>query len=134
MNQHEIAFSEVEIQKIFGHEAAEDENIDRLKEYYFKGDVFNQVITDLPLRILVGHKGIGKSALFQVAMHDEAESGRLAIQIKPDDIADIGDDDSNFLKQIRYWKNGINEIIAQKVLQSYGLLAKGWREKLGSSD
>jgi len=130
MPKHKITFSEVEIQKIFGHEAAEDEDIDRLKEYYFKSDVYNQVITDLPLRILVGHKGIGKSALFQVAMHEETESGRLAIQIKPDDIADIGDDDLNFLKQIRCWKDGINEIIAKKVLQSYGLLASGWRKKL----
>ena len=130
MAQDAITFSEIEIQKIFGHEAAEDEDIDRLREYYFKGTTFDQVITDLPLRILVGHKGIGKSALFQVAIHEDTQAGRLAVQIKPDDIADIGDDDPNFLKQILCWKNGINEIIAKKVLQSYGLLVSGWREKL----
>ncbi len=130
MSNNEITFSEIQIQAIFGHEAAEDEDIDRLKEYYFKGSVFDQVITDLPLRILVGHKGIGKSALFQVAMYEEAKVGRLSIQIKPDDIADIADEGKSFLKQIRCWKNGINEIIAKKVLQSYGLLASGWRKKL----
>ena len=31
-----LKFSEVEIQQLFGHEAAEDENRDRLREYYFK--------------------------------------------------------------------------------------------------
>ena len=48
--------------------AAEDEEIGRLKEYYFKNDVYDKINNDLSLRILVGHKGVGKSALFKVAM------------------------------------------------------------------
>ena len=63
-----LSFDEAQIQRMFGHEAAEDEDLDRLREYYFKTSTYDQVVTDLPLRILVGHKGIGKSALFQVAM------------------------------------------------------------------
>ena len=64
-----MQFNEVEIQKLFGHEAAEQESPERLKEYYFKNNTYNQIVVDLPLRILVGHKGIGKSALFKVARH-----------------------------------------------------------------
>ncbi len=67
-------FTEENIRKLFGHEAAEDEDIDRLKEYYFKNDTYAQVATDLPFRILVGHKGIGKSALFQIAMAEDKEA------------------------------------------------------------
>lgn len=115
-------FNEIEIQKLFGHEAAEQENSERLKEYYLKSRIYDRVVTDLPLRILVGHKGIGKSALFKVAMEEEKTlSKRLTILIKPDDIVDIGEDADNFLKLIRDWKAGITEIIAKKALSSFGL-------------
>lgn len=116
----ELSFSEVEIQKLFGHEAAEDEDPSRLREYYFKTALYEQVVADLPLRILVGHKGIGKSALFQVAINEDREQGRLAILIKPDDVADLGTNTSDFLKTIRNWKEGLLQIIAGKVLGSLG--------------
>src|SRR4051812_39912378 len=61
-----LTFSEAEIQNLFGHEAAEDETPARLRQYYFKNDIYDRVTADLPLRILVGHKGVGKSALFKV--------------------------------------------------------------------
>ncbi len=123
-------FSEYELQKLFGHEAAEDEEPERLKEYYFKSKAYAQIVNDLPLRILVGHKGIGKSALFQVAIDEEAESNRLTILIKPDDIIGIGGETDDFLRLIRDWKTGINEIIAKKALTSFGMLFDGWRGKL----
>ena len=123
-----LSFDEVEIQKLFGHEAAEDEDIDRLREYYFKSSTYDQVITDLPLRILVGHKGIGKSALFQVAMSEDSEDNRLAILIKPDDVIGLATETNDFLKTIRNWKMGLTEIITRKVLNS---LCVGEDEDLG---
>ncbi|WP_337048658.1 P-loop ATPase, Sll1717 family [Serratia fonticola] len=123
-------FSEYELQKLFGHEAAEDEDPQRLKEYYFKSKAYKQVVNDLPLRIVVGHKGIGKSALFKVAIDEESENNRLTLLIKPDDIIGIGEGTDDFLKLIRDWKDGINEIIAKKALTSFGLLFDGWRGKL----
>ncbi|MCG3168782.1 MAG: hypothetical protein CALGDGBN_00289 [Pseudomonadales bacterium] len=125
-----MEFTEQNIAALFGHEAAEDEDIERLKSYYLKGAVYEQVANDLPIRILVGHKGIGKSALFHVAMAEDAAAGRLSLLIKPDDIAGIGDSETNFLKLIREWKVGINEIIASKALISFGLLRDDWRGKL----
>ncbi len=116
----EVSFSEVEIQKLFGHEAAEDETPERLREYYFKSSTYDQVVVDLPLRILVGHKGIGKSALFQIAMLEDKEKNAIQILIKPDDIVDLNIAEDNFLKIIRDWKIGLKEIIAEKVLCSFG--------------
>ena len=116
-----ITFTEENIQKLFGNEAAEDEDVDRLKEYYFKNNVFDKVTADLSLRILVGHKGVGKSALFTVAMFEDKEKGHLPILIKPDDIADLGQKNDNFLQLIRDWKKGLQKIIASKVLTSLGL-------------
>lgn len=123
-------FSEYELQRLFGHEAAEDEDPKRLREYYFKSKAYTQVVNDLPLRIVVGHKGIGKSALFQVAIDEEAEGNRLTLLIKPDDIVGIGENTDDFLKLIRDWKSGINEIIARKALMSFGMLFDDWRSKL----
>ena len=123
-------FTESNIAALFGHEAAEDEDIQRLKGYYFKSSAFEQVANDLPLRILVGHKGIGKSALFHVAMEEERQAGKLSILIKPDDIVGIGDREADILKLIREWKSGISEIIARKALTSFGLPYDGAREKL----
>lgn len=117
-----VNFTEENIQKLFGHEAAEDENYDRLKEYYFKNIIYDKVAADLSLRILVGHKGVGKSALFTVAMSEDKEKERLPILIRPDDIADLGQKTDNFLQIIRDWKKGLQKIIASKVLASVGIL------------
>src|SRR4051812_8020022 len=85
-------FDEVSIQKLFGHEAAEDEDPTRLREYYFKSQIYDKVITDLPLRVLVGHKGIGKSALFQIAILEQCENNKVVVVVKPDDILDLARD------------------------------------------
>jgi hypothetical protein len=116
----QLTLSEAEIQALFGHEAAEDEDPARLRTYYFKSATYDHVATDLAVRILVGHKGIGKSALFQIAIAEDREAGRLAILIKPDDVADLGTDSTDFLKTVRSWKAGLLDIIAAKVLLGFG--------------
>lgn len=117
-----VDFTDENIQKLFGFEDAESETITRLKEYYFKKDTYERVCADIPLRILVGHKGTGKSALFKVAMSEEKEKGNLPILIKPDDIAELGKADENFLLRIRQWKYGLNKIIGEKIFLELGLL------------
>ena len=114
-------FTETNIQKIFGHEAAENEDVDRLREYYFKTSAFEKITADLPLRILVGHKGVGKSALFTVAIQEDREAGQLPILIRPDDITGIGTGTTDFLQTIRDWKSGLQEILACKVLDVFGV-------------
>lgn len=126
-------FNEEVIAHLFGNEAAEDEDIDRLRAYYLKSSTYDQIKNNLPLRILVGHKGIGKSAMFRVAMYEEEQEGKLSILIKPDDILNISlkkPSETSFLELIRDWKEGILEIIAFKVLSSFGLVTEGWRSKL----
>jgi hypothetical protein len=114
-------FSEEMIQEVFGHEAAEDEDKDRLRQYYFKGKIFERVCADLALRILVGHKGIGKSALISIAMLEDAESGTVAILVRPDDVHEIATDENDILASIRSWKHGLLRIIYEMVIGSVGL-------------
>ena len=132
MAKAKLRFTEPEIQALFGHEAAEDEDPERLHHYYFKTSTYDQVATDLALRILVGHKGIGKSALFQVAISEDRKANKIAILVKPDDIADLGTDPSDFLRTVRSWKLGLVEIIAGKVLSHLGADSDDLKVKLKS--
>lgn len=125
-----LTFSEEQLQNLFGHEAAEDEDPARLREYYFKTNTYDEVAADLPLRILVGHKGIGKSALFKVAMLEDREKSVITVLIKPDDVAELATDTSDFLRTIREWKVGLSQIIAKQVLNDLGLGDESWSAKI----
>ncbi len=116
-----LDFTDETIQRLFGFEDAESEPIGRLKEYYFKNDTYKRVTAELPIRLLVGHKGTGKSALFKVAFTEDKERGNLPILIKPDDIAELGKGNENFLLKIRQWKVGLIRIIGQKVFNELGI-------------
>jgi len=132
MTSSQIKFTDETIQRIFGHEAAEDEDPLRLREYYFKSNVFEQVASELSLRVLVGHKGIGKSALFKVAMAEDEEANNLSIAIQPNDIADLGKGEGGFLELVRGWEKGLTEIITQKVFSSFGISGEGLSSQIKS--
>jgi hypothetical protein len=123
-------FSEENIRKLFGFEDAESEPIERLRQYYFKNDSFEEVLSDLPLRLLVGHKGVGKSALFKVAMNEQQSQGHLTILIRPDDIAEIGESHDTLLISINKWKFGLSSIITEKVLTQFGVNDDSFKGKI----
>lgn len=120
-NTAKIFFTDEVIQKLFGNEAAEDEDIERLKEYYFKNDTYNKITVNLPIRILVGHKGIGKSALFKIARSEDNDQGRLAIPIKPNEINDLGRGKEGFLESIENWRDGLMSLILKKSFTEFGI-------------
>ena len=55
---NKITFSEDQITGLFGELAAEDEEIVRFKNSFFKGTTYDKIHNDRPLRILVAHKGV----------------------------------------------------------------------------
>lgn len=116
-----IVFDDVTIDKLFGSEAADYESIERLREYYVKGKVYDRVTADLPLRIVVGHKGIGKSALIRIAMAEDFSRGILPILIRPDDVLEIAKQNVDFLQRIQDWKRGLLEVIGRKTLTEFGI-------------
>jgi hypothetical protein len=125
-----LDFNDAQIQELFGNEAAENEDPARLRAYYFKNDIYEQVHADLPLRVLVGHKGIGKSALLRVSSHENETNGMLCILIRPDDVAGVAEDSEQLLMLIREWKEGLLRLVASKVLQSFGQDDSGLTSKV----
>ena len=111
-----IEFNEEQIRALFGHEAAEDETIDRLKEYYLKTNVYISMKNEMPLLILAGHKGVGKSALLKVLSHEDRELNKISITVQPNDILRVDTSTSNFLTKIEIWKDGLSSIILNKLI------------------
>lgn len=121
MGPQGIKFTDENIRKIFGTYDGEGENIMRLSQYYLKTDIYESIKANLPVRILVGSKGVGKSALFRMALKEGVEQGKLCVFIKPDDIAEIGQKHESLMISIRQWKHGLTKIIVRKVLEELGL-------------
>lgn len=131
INNTKVKLTDEVIQELFGYEDAESESVERLKAYFIKNTAYERVRADLPVRILVGHKGTGKSALFKVAMSEDRDEDNLPIMIRPDDIAELGRSDDNFLLKIKQWKWGLTKIIGEKVLTEFDIDPNEYSSKLG---
>lgn len=117
-----MEFTQENIRKIFGHEAAEDDNADNLYNFYVKGDAYNTLKSPLPLFIIVGHKGTGKSALLKILETEERQVRNLPITIRPDDVFEQTETDIN--KMIVIWQEKLSKIIFDKLIENLIILNK----------
>lgn len=114
-------FTPENIEELFGTEAAEQEDPARLRKYFFKNKTYEDIRADLPLRILVAHKGIGKSAMFKVCFSEDVEQRNLSLWVRPDDLVSFRFDDTTDLNLlIRNWKDGLLELILGKIVSLVG--------------
>ena len=109
-------FTEENIRKLFGHEAAEDDDEDNLYGFYIKGASYTQLKSPLSLYVLVGHKGTGKSALLKILEREERIEGNLPITIRPEDIFEQTETDLN--RMIVMWQEGLSKIIFNKLIEN----------------
>ena len=118
-----IDFSEEQIRDMFGDLAAEDEKKDRFSAYFIKTDVYKKIHNFLPIRILVAHKGIGKSPVFRMSYLENIRDNVLSIWVKPDDILGIAntEDGTDPLEMIRQWKSGLEELLVEKVISNFNI-------------
>lgn len=117
MNQKKISFDDATIESLFGAEDAENETESRFKEYFVKNKAYSNISADLSIRIAVGHKGVGKSAVLKRAYLDDTEQNKLSVWIQPNDISSLESSSSiSFNERIEIWKVGILKIIADKAL------------------
>lgn len=116
-----ITFSEEQITGLFGELAAEDEETVRFKNSFFKSSTYEQIHNDRPLRILVAHKGVGKSALFRMSYEENLEQNILSLWIRPNDISDLCEvsENENPLNLIEKWKSGLNSRITELVMGKF---------------
>jgi hypothetical protein len=107
--------------KLFGAEDAENEDPVRLKQYFFRNKAYQSLSSDLPIRILIGHKGVGKSALLKMAYLEDLEKQLFAIWVRPDDIRETLDSKgSNLNLLIDAWKKGLIDVVFRKAIERLG--------------
>lgn len=103
-------FDDVTIERLFGADDAENERPDRLKEYFYYNHAYDSLRSDLPVRILVGHKGVGKSALLKMAFLADRESSEPCVWLRPDALLKVqstATSENQFVQRIETWKRGI---------------------------
>ena len=103
--------------------------------FYVKGTAYKTLKSTLPLFIIVGHKGTGKSALLKILETEEREAGNIPISIRPDDIFEQTETDIN--KMILIWQEKLSKIIFDKLIENivvineadHGKSFKDWLSK-----
>lgn len=115
-------FTDENIYEIFGSEDAENERPERLKAYFFRNRAYENLKANLPIRVLVGHKGVGKSALLKMCHLEDQEEGYLALWIRPNDVfSGVDLEASSFLGLVENWKIGLCTLVVRKSLESVEL-------------
>ena len=116
-----VSFDDETLHSLFGAEDAENERPERLKQYFFKNKAFDSLMALLPIRILVGHKGVGKSALLKMAYLEDCDRKQFAIWVRPDDIQEIWNKkEQNLNVLIDAWKKGLVNLIFKKTVERLG--------------
>lgn len=115
-------FNDVTIEKLFGKEDAENENKQRLKEYFYRNKAYQKLREPLPIRIVVGHKGVGKSAILKMSALEDEEGGYLNLWIRPNDLVKYTDyENPDINKMIEIWKRAITDLVFNKTIERLGI-------------
>lgn len=119
--RRDISLADTDLEQLLGADAAEDETDERLLEYFLETPAF-KAVTDLDrkLRVVVGSKGTGKSAIFRIAALEDRGAGRLPIDVRPDDLTDVAQGTLNYLQMVSAWKKGLAAVIIEKSLKALG--------------
>jgi predicted AAA+ superfamily ATPase len=94
------------INELFGSFDAEQESLDRFKDYFVTNSFFESFMADFPLRIAVGNKGAGKSALLRASqIEDMARHDHICVTLSASDLVALADTlPRDGLKAINHWK------------------------------
>lgn len=128
-------FTDATIQQVFGADDAENEVKERFLEYFFSNSAYESLVSDLPVRVLVGHKGVGKSALLRRAFLEDQGKSALSFWLRPDDVVDVQERAKtfeDFIRRVEAWKYELAKFLATMVVErAYGASALAVVPELG---
>ncbi|KPQ17935.1 MAG: hypothetical protein HLUCCO18_02685 [Rhodobacteraceae bacterium HLUCCO18] len=123
-----ITFDDSTIQAMFGTDSAEDDDPERFRAYFFRNRAYQNIRQSLPLRILVGHKGIGKSALLRMSFFEDRDENVLPIWLQPNDLVISSAIKQTFIEKIENYKMLIGRRIYERSLEKMDIIP-GDRER-----
>jgi hypothetical protein len=106
---------------LFGEFDAEVEKPDKFREYFVTNNFFESFMAGFPLRIAVGNKGSGKSALLRYSeMSERQKADKICVKLTLSDLVDRASDKlpSDRIRAINFWKNIFATEAASKILTS----------------
>lgn len=127
-----VDFDDNTIRELFGTDAAEDDDPKRLRAYFFRNRSYQNIRANLPLRILVGHKGIGKSALLRMSHLEDEEAGILSINVQPNNLIIKQGSNLAFIEKIDEYRRLVLAAISRKALEKMSIFDDSGR--LGAAE
>jgi len=119
-----VNFTDATIEEIFGADDAENERPERLLQYFYANQAYAQLTSELPVRVLVAHKGVGKSALLKRAYLADTERKRPSVWLRPNDLVETkaaAASQTDFILRVEEWKVGLlREVLSYLIVGSYG--------------
>lgn len=106
--------------RLFGHEDAGKEKVQRLSEYYFRTNQYEDVYSDIDFQMVVGEKGTGKSALLKMAYIEGIENEEISIWIRMEDLSELYSDlleEDDLYKLKMLWKKAISRLVVMRLAQ-----------------
>lgn len=106
--------------RLFGHEDAGKEKEQRLSEYYFRTNQYEDVCSDIDFQMVVGEKGTGKSALLKMAYIEGIENKEISIWIRMEDLSELYSDlleEEDLYKLKMLWKKAISRLVVMRLAQ-----------------
>ena len=114
-------FDDQTIELLFGADDAENEDPKRFVQYFYYNRAYESLVADLPIRILVGHKGVGKSALLRRAYLEDVETKQPAFWLQSSDLNTFKGNASSvpdFTARIEVWKREILRYLALSLIET----------------
>jgi len=122
-----LTFDDGTIQQLFGADDAENESAQRLKEYFYVNQSYQSLAAPLQVRLLVGHKGVGKSALLKRAFIDDEEKGRRCVWLQPDTLlAGVQEEikaSDQLVTRITKWKRAVLLAIIKELVNETAVVS-----------
>lgn len=113
-------FDDHTIETIFGADDAENEDPTRFVAYFYYNRAYESLIADLPIRILVGHKGVGKSALLKRSFLSDSENKHPCYWLQSSDLNRIkgrAASTKDFIARIEIWKREILQYLSINLIE-----------------
>ena len=106
------------INELFGSFDAEQEKIERFREYFVTNSFYDTFSANFPLRIAVGNKGTGKSAVLRASqLQDLERSDCICVSLSASDLIARADSlPADGLKAINHWKTVFASEAASHIL------------------
>lgn len=115
MAKREFDFSAEDMRLLLGSEQAEDGDEARLCEFFFTPIVYKEITDSTRLKVLVAHKGVGKSTIFHYARSQEANGGEHLFVDKDEILCIDIPSEMPFGLQVTRWVAGLRGLFARMV-------------------